>query len=219
MNELKFILKKFEITKIPGHHQPIEIPNIGRWGLAGLFAELGYKRGVEVGVQAGEYSEVLCKSIPGLELFCVDPWKAYKGYRDFVRQDRIDGFLREAHERLDRFNENGNGNRVHFVQKFSMDAVKEFEDGSLDFVYIDAAHNLQNVTNDIVEWSKKLRRSGSCSGHDYCLRTRPTDQHVVYAVEAYTKAYDIRPYFVLGAKSKEPGVTRDFSRSYFWLKP
>ena len=214
---LKYILEKYSLN--PNGKMPIEIPNIGRYALAGLFNELGYKRGAEIGVQSGEYSEILCKSIPGLELYCVDPWKSYKGYRDFVKQDRIDGFLREAHERLDRFNQDGNGNRVHFVQKFSMEAARDFEDRSLDFVYVDAAHDLKNVTNDIVEWSKKVRRFGAISGHDYCVRTRPTDQHVVYAVDAYTKAYDIRPYFVLGAKSKDPGVTRDFSRSWLWINP
>ena len=48
-----------------------------------------------------------------------------------------------------------------------MEAVKQFKDGSLDFVYIDGNHTFEYVINDIAEWSKKVRKGGIISGHDY----------------------------------------------------
>ncbi len=206
---LDFILRKFGL-KSRKNDLPIEIPDVGRNGLATLFAELGFTRGAEIGVQAGEYSEVLCRKIPGLRLNCVDPWKTYPGYRDWVKQKHLDGFLIDAHKRLDRYG-------VRFMQTTSMEAVREFKPGDLDFVYIDGNHDFQNVTNDIVEWSKIVRPGGIISGHDYMKRKRPTRLHVVYVLKGYTEAVGIRPWFVLGVLAKDRPGQRDFSRSWMWV--
>ena len=48
-----------------------------------------------------------------------------------------------------------------------MDAVKDFKDESLDFVYIDANHGYESTKEDIREWSKKVKKGGIVSGHDY----------------------------------------------------
>ena len=74
MNTYQYILKKYNIN--PGRQYIIEIPNMGRADLAALFAELKFKKGVEVGVEQGLYSEVLLKANPKLHLYSIDPWKA-----------------------------------------------------------------------------------------------------------------------------------------------
>ena len=57
-------------------HMPADIPNMGRVegnpSLAGLFRELGFKTGVEIGTERGVYAEQLCKQNPDLHLSCVD---------------------------------------------------------------------------------------------------------------------------------------------------
>jgi hypothetical protein len=40
----------------------------------------------------------------------------------------------------------------------------------------------------------------------------------VEVVTAYTQAYAINPWFILGSKDVVPGEKRDSSRSYFWVK-
>src|SRR6185369_12252247 len=74
------LLRKFSITshRLRGP-MPIEVPTFHRNDLAQLFAELGFNRGVEVGVAEGNYSEVLLKANPNLHLLLVDPWHAYSG--------------------------------------------------------------------------------------------------------------------------------------------
>ena len=55
------------------------------------------------------------------------------------------------------------------IRKTSMEAVKDFEDESLDAVYIDAAHEEEFVREDIREWRKKLKPGGLLCGHDFWL--------------------------------------------------
>lgn len=127
-----------------------------RYELAMHFNELGFKTGAEIGVLAGHYSEILCKTNPGLKLFCIDSW----GTGEVQMRDYHLRKYENAKVRLAPYN-------TTLIHKFSMDAVKDFEDNSLDFVYIDANHEADFVRDDINEWSKKVRHSGIVSGHDY----------------------------------------------------
>lgn len=210
MNTLDHLLHNYNLD--PAARTPIEIPNVGRDDLARLFGELGFKRGAEIGIERGVYSEVLCQSNPGVMLFCVDAWAAYPGYRDHVSQEKLDGFYEETKQRLAPFG-------CQLIRAFSMEAVKQFEDQSLDFVYIDANHELPFVMFDLIEWSKKVRRGGIVAGHDYYQSTRQdTKNHVVYAVDAYVRSYRIKPWFLLGTKAKVSGEVREKSRSWMWVK-
>ena len=210
MNTLRLIADKYGLDLY--RKSPIEIPNVGRDDLAALFAELGFTSGAEIGVEQGLYSETLCKVNPGLRLYSIDAWKAYKGYRDHVTQGKLDGFYQVTQERLSSY-------RVSLIRKFSVEALQDFNDGTLDFVYIDANHELPFVMFDIIEWSKKVRKDGIVAGHDYYKSTRfDTKNHVTYAVNAYVQSYRIHPWFLAGSKEKRLGETRDDSRSWMLVK-
>jgi predicted O-methyltransferase YrrM len=47
------------------------------------------------------------------------------------------------------------------------EAAKQVEDGSLDFVFIDADHSYEGVKADIEAWDPKVREGGYVIGHDY----------------------------------------------------
>jgi hypothetical protein len=49
----------------------------------------------------------------------------------------------------------------------SVEAAKKFEDLSLDFVFIDAAHDYENVKKDVLAWKPKVKIGGVLAGHDY----------------------------------------------------
>jgi hypothetical protein len=191
---------------------PHEIPNIGRDGLAVLFGQLGFTRGAEIGIEQGLYSETLCKAVPGLLLYCIDPWMAYKGYRDHVSQEELDQFYLNTRARLAPYD-------VEILRMTSEYAREEVDDDSLDFVYIDGNHELPYVMYDIIWWARKVRKGGIVSGHDYYESTRhDTKNHTVYAVQCYTRSYRIHPWFLLGSKEKKTGEIRDTSRSWLWVK-
>lgn len=53
------------------------------------------------------------------------------------------------------------------IKMNSVDAAKLYEDYSLDFVFIDAAHDYISVRNDIDAWLPKVKIGGYLCGHDY----------------------------------------------------
>jgi SAM-dependent methyltransferase len=198
--ELEHVLSKYGVSR--EMRSPIDLPDVGRDDLAALFAELGYRVGAEIGVESGAYSEVLARANPQAMLYCIDAWKAYKGYRDHCSQEKIDGFYLAARERLSPYN-------CHLIRAFSMDAVGDFADNSLDFIYIDGNHSFEHVVNDLIQWAKKVRKGGIVSGHDFRRVKGSAQFHVVEAVTAYVSAYKIRPWFV---------ARKDHSPSFFWIK-
>jgi hypothetical protein len=212
MDTLKFILDKWDIDP-DQPKMPIEIPNVGRNDLAKLFGELGFVVGAEIGVLTGLYSEVLCTNNHGLKLYCIDPWAGYPTYMNVpLRNQTWDGAFYEARKRLVDFD-------VEFIRKTSMRALHHFENGSLDFVYIDANHCLPYVMDDIIWWTEKVRPGGIVAGHDYIkFKSKKNSCDVIEATNWYTYLKGIRPWFLLGTKAKIKGQTRDISRSWFWVK-
>jgi len=210
MDTLSWLADKYHLDF--NQSSPIEIPNVGRMTLAEWFGELKFKEVAEIGVEQGKFSEILCKANPNGKLFCVDAWETYSGYRDYLNRDFIVDCYKIARQRL-------RGFHVQFCKGFSMDMVKQFKDESLDAVYIDANHEYKWVVEDITEWSKKVRKGGIISGHDYyrsaVVRSRC---EVIAALNFYVKEHNIQPWFILGTKAKNPGEIRDTSRSWMWIK-
>lgn len=58
--------------------------------------------------------------------------------------------------RLQRF-----GDRFELYRDFSLNASRDFEDGSLDFVYLDAMHEYKFVKDDLWAWWPKACRISS----------------------------------------------------------
>ena len=53
------------------------------------------------------------------------------------------------------------------IKKPSVEAAKDFEDGSLDCVYVDAEHLYDYIRSDIQAWKDKIKDGGVLCGHDY----------------------------------------------------
>lgn len=213
-NTFKHIVEKYNIN-LDGRYF-IDIPEmIGAEGLAHLFAELGFKTGVEIGTDQGEYAEVLCRTIPDIELFCVDPWlaQAYEPGQQPESNEK-QKFFDERHSettfRLMNFN-------AAILRKTSMDVVHTFPDNFLDFVYIDGNHDFLNVTQDIHHWFKKVRPGGILSGHDYVRYPSKKFNHVQKVVNAYMTTYHLLPVFLCTPTNE--GLKRDRFRSWFIVKP
>ena len=183
MDALKYIQKKFKVDlKQPS---PIRLP-IDKYRLfPALLKELGCKIGVEIGVNKGKYSKWLCHQIKGLKLFLVDPYVTYEDSGYYADQAYQDACFAEAKARVARFN-------CEFIRKPSMEAVKDFMDNSLDFVYIDANHQYECAVEDIAYWSKKVKKGGIVSGHDYS----PYMFQVKAALDGWVKSKKIKPWFL-----------------------
>jgi len=100
-----------------------------------------------------------------------------------------------------------------------MEAVKVFENNSLDFVYIDGNHEFRYFAEDIYEWPKKVRKGGIISGHDYFTPVQKEVCAVQPVLHAYIGWNDIVTWYVLGSKRRHaPGEKRERFRSWFWVK-
>jgi hypothetical protein len=55
---------------------------------------------------------------------------------------------------------------VNVLEMDSLTASKMYEDNSLDFIFIDAAHDYESVKQDINSWFSKVKNDGIFAGHD-----------------------------------------------------
>ena len=204
------------VFDIPLHgRKGVEIPDTDRNDFATFLAENGFKVGVEIGIDRGEYGITLCKA--GIKMYGVD---SYVQYDEYKREGMYKTHFDEAKVNL-------KGYDYTIINKFSMEALKDFEDNSLDFVYIDGNHTLPYISADIFGWERKVRRGGIISGHDYAVikgfreETDPKTYdgvHVKIAVDASVYVMRIPRLYILGRRRKKEGEKRDKWRSWFFFK-
>ena len=56
---------------------------------------------------------------------------------------------------------------INPIKMISWEAADLYKDESLDFVFIDAAHDYESVKKDINAWYPKIKKGGVIAGHDY----------------------------------------------------
>jgi len=191
---------------------PFIIPDCSRDELPTFFKEMGYKVGAEIGTHRGEFCLKFC--VAGLNIYAIDPWIGFAGQgRTQQVQTTQDNYYEEAMKILSPFP------NCKIIRKISMDALEDFADRSLDFVYIDGDHNFRHAAEDIYEWSKKVKIGGVVSGHDY-FDTPYFAQNVVCnvktVVDAYTKAFNILDWYIY--KPDNPTNPNDRYYSWLWIK-
>lgn len=201
IDTLDYIIKKYNLTI--GRTMPITVPMLSRIEMANLFAELGFMRGVEIGVQGGKYSRVLCEANPKMEFYGIDP---YLEYDDIGIKGEQYGQDQGYELALASYPANGT-----LIRKKSMDAINDFPDEYFDFVYVDGNHIFVYAAQDIHYWQKKIRPGGILAGHDYRPYYPRSFIHVYQVVNAYTDAYGIRPWFITD-------YAAEHVRSFFWVK-
>lgn len=180
--------------------------------MAIMFGELGFKRGAEIGVRTGKFSEALCTHVKSLEkLYAIDPWDLVFGdptskiYQRKYGKDIFNKIYRMATDRLKKYP------ICEIIKKTSLEAVRDFEYGSLDFVYIDGAHTFDYVMTDIIEWSKRVRKGGIVSGDDY-KQHRSGD--IITPVNTYVKAHKIA---VLNIMEPDPDMDDELPVPNWWF--
>jgi hypothetical protein len=158
------------------------ILNENRLDLAKLFTGVG----VEIGVADGYYSSKIMELGKITKLYGVDPYIRHTGYVDYRLDSTFKRLKNNAHKRLSKYP------NYEFIEEFSVEASKRFEDKSLDFVYIDGDHSYKAVMEDIKAWLPKLKPRGIMAGDDYIRSHRGKQYYnVVDAVNDYVENNDI----------------------------
>ena len=182
------IRRKFHVT-VRGHHSPIPCAQgRTRLHLCDLWGELGYSRGVEIGVHRGKFAEQILTRTQA-HWTGIDPWCEYMD--SFLTDAKQGQFYADTVSRLKPFTEAG---RATIMREKSLVACQSFSDESLDFVYIDGDHSFDAAVQDIIHWTPKVRTGGMIAVHDYMPMVRGD---VRGAVDGYTYAHQIHPWYVI----------------------
>lgn len=202
-----YLTRRFSISpqRLRGP-MPIELRDFHRNDLAQLFAELGFKRGAEIGVAEGNYSEILLKANPECELLLVDPWHHYSENPQGKSKEKHEFAYRETLRKTKDYP------NARIYTQSSIDVVRSVDSNTLDFVYVDGNHLYDFVSLDLIMWSNKVRSGGIVSGDDYYAldQKRWVGGGVVEAVQAYTNAHRIPIWWLFeGHKSVD----------FMWVKP
>lgn len=56
---------------------------------------------------------------------------------------------------------------VHPLRMASVEAAKRFDDGSVDFLFLDGGHDYDSVRDDLTAWLPKLKANAVLAGDDY----------------------------------------------------
>jgi len=120
---------------------------------------------VEVGVWKGMSSCFMAVEIinsgKDIKFDCVDTWEYVETQSEIGKhqfENLFDTFKKNIEPVKD---------KIGIVKSLSWDAAKNYEDNSLDFVFIDAAHDYESVTKDLEAWFPKIKKEGIIAGHDY----------------------------------------------------
>ncbi len=120
---------------------------------------------VEVGSWAGRSSHAILSGSKG-KVWCIDTWKGAKDPQDLTNP------MAKERDMLEVFKKNvGHFPNLNIVVKPSVEAAKDFADGSIDVIFIDAGHTYEEVLNDIDAWLPKVKSGGILCGHDYLPNT------------------------------------------------
>ena len=129
-----------------------------------------YTIGVEVGVLAGRLSGYLLKHCPDLTLHLVDRWSEVSKDSTYFKSGDHAAKCTQA-EMEENYQTTLEavafaGGRAVVHRGDSVEEAATFEDGSVDFVFLDDDHSLAGVRRSIAAWWPKIRSGGMLCGHD-----------------------------------------------------
>lgn len=129
----------------------------------------------EIGCFAGESTAVWARFFK--KVYAIDPW--IPGYDD--ANDTGSKVVGSEVEALFDQRMHDYPNVIKIKNHSYNVADSLFDDGTLDFVYIDAEHTYSGVKKDLLKFIPKIRSGGFIGGHDY----KPRFQGCVDAVNEF----------------------------------
>jgi len=119
---------------------------------------------VEVGTWKGKsacYMAVeIINSNKNIRFDCVDNWE-YRESQTDIPLSSFDNLYEIFLKNIEPVK-----NIINPVRELSWDAARFYDDKSLDFIFIDAAHDYESVKKDLEAWLPKIKDSGIIAGHD-----------------------------------------------------
>jgi predicted O-methyltransferase YrrM len=121
------------------------------------FVEVGVWKGMSACYMAVE----ILNSEKKIKFDCVDTWDFVETSKE-ISKTQCENLFEIFKKNIEPVKD-----YIGIVKSLSWDGAKFYNDESLDFVFIDAAHDYESVTKDINAWFPKVKIGGIISGHDY----------------------------------------------------
>jgi len=168
-------------------------------------AETRFRRtgkAAEIGVFLGEFAGANLKVWQG-EYYAIDAWQ-WRPTDDPADKNFKSERQNLKHMQQARRNVAFAGARAHIMRAKSLEAARQFDDNTFDWLYVDALHTKQALLEDLRAWWPKLRPGGLFTGDDYGDENS-TD---FMPAERYAKVYGKFMYDKNVAKKHHWGVMR-----------
>jgi predicted O-methyltransferase YrrM len=111
----------------------------------------------EVGIANGDSVIYLAQELKNLgkdfKIYAIDNM----GYGGFFQMKTI----------YENIIKSGLGDYIEVIPYPSLECAKMFNDGFLDFVYIDSSHTYKETKQEVIEWYNKVKDEGILAGHDF----------------------------------------------------
>lgn len=138
-----------------------------RWHVvAGICLLNGYRKGAELGVSHGRFTSFLCGVMHDMQMIAVDLWQEQPSNTAEGSETYVGWAHEQAYENFKLVCSDYYPGRVEIRRMTTVEAAKDVEDASLDFVFIDANHSYEGCKADIEAWAPKVRKGGCITGHD-----------------------------------------------------
>jgi predicted O-methyltransferase YrrM len=131
---------------------------------------------IEIGSYMGESTFIFASQLLFKEIICIDPLSGEELFNEMSNRT-WDEVRREF------WTNTRHWDNIRLFQDYSYNVHGNFEDESVDVVYIDGNHGYDDVTNDLKLYLPKIKPGGIICGHDY------SDPHpeVIQAVNDFFK--------------------------------
>ncbi len=149
----------------------------------------------EIGVAAGDFASVILRESLPRKLYLIDTWRGGRnasGHAITLEKKSKQGRSISDFERVrGRFATEIEDQKIEMLQGQSVTMISALPNQSLDWVYLDAAHDFDSVCADLEALLPKMRSNGIIAGHDYVRWGRFGYRGgVIEAVHSFCKTHD-----------------------------
>lgn len=147
---------------------------------------------VEIGTWKGKSTAFMCVEIANsgkqIDFYCIDTFEGSVEHQTNPELPHLYDIFKSNMKPVEGYYKE--------LRMSSMEAVKKFENESVDFVFIDGSHEYEDIKDDINHWLPKVKKGGVLAGHDYYFPPQPSswglrnssNQNISLDIEDYHKS-------------------------------
>ena len=115
---------------------------------------------IEIGSYMGESTMMFASTGLFSTIYSIDPLEGYEEFNEMHNYSWE--FVRDEFTKNTKYFDS-----IVHLQDFSYNVIDKFENDSIDFIYIDGSHGVEDVKRDLNLYLPKLKSGGILAGHDY----------------------------------------------------